>query len=431
MPSWDSQKADEVWMNNAGKACWEGNIEHLPTDIDQIIDEEFWALRVAARKELVENVRRRMEYQFRQYGAEPEVIRNVKKALNPDALTIGFARRFASYKRPNLLLQNKERLVKILNNTERPVQLVVAGKAHPQDEEGKRLIQEMVQFSRQPQVAQSMVFLPDYDIELAQEMVQGIDVWINTPRRPWEACGTSGMKVLVNGGLNLSELDGWWAEAYRPGLGWSLGDGKEHDPAWDRIEADQLYRLLEDEIIPEYYERNERGIPVKWVNRIRRSMCELATQFNSNRMLSEYTEKMYRPAAKRLGLRTASDGKLSQELAAWQKSIETSWDKLSFGDSRIINQGEQWEVECRVFMDKLSPDSIAVEIIADPVPGHEMTRQGLTLQKRLPGEEPFGTFRGQVRADRPAEDFSLRIIPSHPSAIIPLESRFILWKHPI
>jgi starch phosphorylase len=293
------------------------------------------------------------------------------------------------------------------------------------------LIQEMVQFSRQPQVAQSMVFLPDYDIELAQEMVQGIDVWINTPRRPWEACGTSGMKVLVNGGLNLSELDGWWAEAYRPGLGWSLGDGKEHDPDWDRTEADQLYRLLENEVIPEYYDRNARGIPVKWVNRIRRSMCELATQFNSNRMLSQYVEEMYRPAVRRLGLRTASDGRLSQELAAWQKSIEASWDKLSFGDSRIINQGEQWEVECQVFMDKLSPDSIAVEIIADPVPGHAMTRQGLTLRKRLPGEEPFCTFRGQVRADRPAEDFSLRIIPSHPSAIIPLESRFILWKHPI
>jgi len=429
MPSWDSQKADEVWMKNAGKACWSGDIDRLPSDIEQTIDEELWSLRMAARKELVGNVRQRMEFQFRQYGADHEVIKMAKMTLNAEALTIGFARRFASYKRPNLLLQNPQRLLKILQNSERPVQLVVAGKAHPQDEEGKRLIQEMVNFSRQPQIGHCMVFLPDYDIELAQEMVQGLDVWINTPRRPWEACGTSGMKVLVNGGLNLSVLDGWWAEAYRPDIGWCLGDGQEHDSDWDRIDAEQLYNLLENEIIPEYYDRNPKGIPVKWVNRIRMSMCELATQFNSNRMSSEYMDKMYRPAANRLGQRTDHNAKIAKDLALWQRAIDKSFGKIRFVRSSLTKIGDQWQVECEVFMDSLPPGSISVEVYADPVDDFERYLQTLTSSQKL--SDFIWLFKGQIPGDRPPQHYSLRIVPSHPAAIIPLENNHILWKHPI
>jgi len=192
-------------------------------------------------------------------------------------VTLGFARRFASYKRPNLLLHDPERLLRLLTNPQRPVQLIIAGKAHPADRAGQALIQQWIHFIRRPEARQHVIFLSDYDMHLTEYLVQGVDVWLNTPRRPWEACGTSGMKVLVNGGINLSELDGWWAEAYTPDVGWALGDGLEHDddPAWDAIDAETLYDLLEREVIPEFYTRDEEGIPDAWVARMRESMAQL------------------------------------------------------------------------------------------------------------------------------------------------------------
>jgi starch phosphorylase len=214
-------------------------------------------------------------------------------------LTLGFARRFATYKRPNLLLHDRQRLLRLLTNPDRPVQLIIAGKAHPDDRGGQALIQEWIDFIRQPEVRPHIIFLSDYDMLLTERLVQGVDVWINTPRRPWEACGTSGMKVLVNGGINLSELDGWWAEAYVPDLGWAIGDGQEHgtDPAWDRAEAEMLYHSLEQEVVPEFYARDGQGIPTAWVARMRESMARLTPQFSANRAVREYTEQHYLPAA--------------------------------------------------------------------------------------------------------------------------------------
>ena len=201
-------------------------------------------------------MRKRYQCQLAAEGADPS---NAAGIFDDNVLTLGFARRFATYKRPNLLLHDTERLVRLLSNPRCPVQLILAGKAHPQDLPGQDLIKQWKDFIKRPEVQGRVVFLNDYDMMLAQELVQGIDLWINTPRRPWEACGTSGMKVLVNGGLNLSELDGWWAEAYSPEVGWAIGDGQEHgeDPGWDAKEADTLYTLLEAEVIPEFYERDE------------------------------------------------------------------------------------------------------------------------------------------------------------------------------
>ena len=222
-------------------------------------------------------------------------------------MTLGFARRFATYKRPNLLLHDPERLLRLLTNPERPVQLIIAGKAHPADQAGQDLIQQWMHFIRRPEARPHVVFLSDYDMLLTEHLVQGVDVWINTPRRPWEASGTSGMKVLVNGGINLSELDGWWAEAYTPEVGWALGDGQEHgdDPAWDAVEADALYDLLEREVIPEFYTRDESGIPTAWVKRMRESMARLTPRFSANRAVREYTEQHYLPAAAAYRLRIA------------------------------------------------------------------------------------------------------------------------------
>ena len=249
-----------------------GTTEALERNIRRVSDVKLWQLRTVSRKSLVEYARTRLSKQLEASGASPEEMDRAKHLFDPDALTLGFARRFATYKRPNLLLHDRERLLRLLTNPQRPVQLIIAGKAHPADQAGQALIAEWIHFIRQPDVRPHVIFLSDDDMLLTEQLVQGVDLWINTPRRPWEACGTSGMKVLVNGGINLSELDGWWAEAYTSEVGWALGDGREHgdDPGWDAHEANALYDLLEREAISEFYTRDERGIPAAWVRRIDR-----------------------------------------------------------------------------------------------------------------------------------------------------------------
>ncbi len=233
---------------------------------------------------------------------------DVSCLCDPAVLTLGFARRFTSYKRVNLLLHDPDRLQRMLCGDNSKVQLVLAGKAHPADTAGKAMIREWTEFIRRCDIRPHVVFLVDYDMGIAEHLVHGVDVWINTPRRPWEASGTSGMKVLVNGGLNLSELDGWWAEAYSPDVGWAIGDGLEHDsdPAWDAIEAERLYDLLENEIIPEFYDRDEQGIPRRWIARVRESMARLAPQYSANRMLEQYLEQYYVPGAAAYRARSAA-----------------------------------------------------------------------------------------------------------------------------
>ena len=263
VPTWDSAPADDLWTEACGKDRWLGTMKTMEQDIRSISDAGLWQFRLAAGRSLVDYARKRLSRQLTAYGAAPEAVQTAEKLFDPEVLTLGFARRFATYKRPNLLLHDPGRLLRLLTNPERPVQLFIAGKAHPQDRAGQDLIQEWIRFIRQPEAHAHVVFLDDYDMLLSEQLVQGVDVWINTPRRPWEACGTSGMKVLVNGGINLSELDGWWAEAYTPEVGWALGDGQEHgdDPAWDAVEANALYDLLEQEVIPEFYTRDKNGIP--------------------------------------------------------------------------------------------------------------------------------------------------------------------------
>src|SRR5581483_2802832 len=271
------------------------------------------------------------------YGASPLQLQEASAVLDSDTLTLGFARRFATYKRPTLLLHDRERLARILTDPQRPVQLILAGKAHPQDGPGQALIREWISFGRQPRIRSHIVFLADYDMLLAERLVQGVDVWINTPKRPWEASGTSGMKVLVNGGLNLSVLDGWWAEAYSPDVGWAIGDGAEHgdDPAWDRADAEALYAVLEDKIIPEFYRRDEHGIPKDWVRRIRESMALLTPTFSANRTVRQYTEEHYIPAAAAYMARAANQGKAGTDLSAWQRRIDERWSEIRFGPLKV------------------------------------------------------------------------------------------------
>jgi starch phosphorylase len=294
-----------LWTTACGKKRWRGD-RAVEDDIRNLTDEQIWQMRTTERKTLIDRLRKRYARQLGSEGGNPSEASNI---FDGAALTLGFARRFATYKRPDLLLFDPDRLVRLLSDPQRPVQLILAGKAHPQDLPGQALIKKWKDFIRRPEIRSKVIFLSDYDMMLAQHMVHGIDLWINTPRLPWESCGTSGMKVLVNGGLNLSELDGWWAEAYSPEVGWAIGDGKEHgdDPAWDRIEAEAIYAALESEVIPEFYQRNENGIPTRWLGHIRESMARLTSEFSATRAIREYTEKYYLPATTSFRDRADSD----------------------------------------------------------------------------------------------------------------------------
>jgi starch phosphorylase len=385
-------------------------------------------MRTAARKSLVEYVRPRYSRQIAIQGASGGEIAEAGRILNVSALTLGFARRFATYKRPNLLLHDPGRLTRILSNPQHPVQLVLAGKAHPEDGAGQEMIRQWSQFIHRSGLHSSLVFLSDYDMLLTERMVGGVDVWINTPRRPWEASGTSGMKVLVNGGLNLSEIDGWWAEAYAPEVGWAIGDGHEHgdDPAWDAAEAEALYALLEDHVIPEFYERNEAGIPTKWVTRIRESLARLAPEYSANRVVRQYTENHYIPAAQAYAARTAERGKLGAEILEWQKQLARGWQGVYFGAVRADSTQGSMHIEVPVHLGGLNPRSVMVELFAEGRDGSAPVRKAMDRGAQLP-DNAF-LYTATVDANRPASDYTARMIPYHPNASVPLEASEISWQ---
>jgi len=429
VPTWDSRWADRVWTEACGKTRWLGPMDPLPDAIRCVSDEALWAFRAEEREDLVRYARERLARQLGQRGAQPEASAQARQVLHPQALTLGFARRFAGYKRPNLLLHDPDRLVRILTIPERPVQIIVAGKAHPHDEEGKRLVQIWADFVRQSAVRSRAVFLEDYDISLAQELVQGVDVWISTPRRPWEACGTSGMKVLANGGLNLSELDGWWAEAYRVDTGWALGDGQRRAaPDSDATEAERLYELLEREVIPGFYTRDAQGIPRAWVARVRASMASLAPQFSSNRMMSEYVERHYVPAASAFRRRSADAASLAREVTSWAETLERHWSEVRFGEVKASQDGDRWCFEAQVYLGSVSAEMVLVELYADPVNGEAPVRQALGRAEAIPGAMNAYVYRGRAPASsRPSWHFTPRIIPHHLEAHVPIEAAFITW----
>jgi glycogen phosphorylase len=427
VPTWDSQAADELWTRYCGKERWLGEMNQVEEEIRRVSDQELWAMRQASRQALVNQTRPRYSQQLAASGALPEDIARAGQILDPEVLTLGFARRFATYKRPTLLLHDPERLIRILTDPQRPVQLLIAGKAHPADGAGQEMIRQWVQFTRRPEVHGRVVFLSDYDMLLTEQLVGGVDVWVNNPRRPWEACGTSGMKVLVNGGLNLSELDGWWAEAFQPQVGWALGDGQEHDsdPDWDAAEAAALYAILENEVIPTFYTRNADGLPTAWLAKMRQSMAGLTARFSANRAIRQYTNDYYLPRAAAYGARRQDQGALGLRLANWRQLLEKEWNSLSFGNLQRETRDGQHHFRLEVIFGGVDPQAVQVELYADG-PG-DYTRQLMARGEALPDREGGYLFTAQVPATRPASDFTPRIIPYFPGAAVPLEIPLILW----
>jgi starch phosphorylase len=424
--TWDSAAADALWTTACGKKRWRGD-RPVEDDIRQLTDTQLWEMRTQGRRTLIDRMRKRYACQLAAEGGKPS---DASSILDENVLTLGFARRFATYKRPNLLLHDPERLIRLLSNPQRSVQLILAGKAHPQDLPGQALIKQWKDFIRRPEVQGRVVFLSDYDMLLAQELVQGVDLWINTPRRPWEACGTSGMKVLVNGGLNLSELDGWWAEAYSTEVGWAIGDGQEHgdDPAWDAAEAEALYALLEGQVIPEFYERDEKGMPSRWLERIRESMARLTSEFSATRAIREYTENHYLPAASGYRERAASDSALGVGLLCWQKEIDRHWNTVHFGTLKIETHDGQHFIQVEVLPGNLNPDQLTVELYADSVQGGQPVLEVMIAPKPSADSPGVMIYSAHVSTTRPASDYTARIIPHHSNASVPLEARQILWQ---
>ncbi len=429
-PSWDSPAADELWTAACGKQRWMGSLQSIESHLGVIDDARIWQCRSRARLALVEYARQQLSRQLAASGGSPEETEAARHLFNPEILTLGFARRFATYKRPNLLLYDPERLVRLLTDPNRPVQLILAGKAHPADEPGQALVREWVQFVRRHDVRPHAIFLADYDMLLTEQLVQGVDVWINTPRRPWEACGTSGMKVLVNGGLNLSELDGWWAEAYRPEVGWSLGDGREHGSSeeWDRHEAEELLNLLEQQVVPQFYQRDAQGIPRTWVGRIRESMATLTPAYSATRSVREYVEHAYLPAASSYRARAERNGELGWEIVNWQAALDYNWPALRFGAVSVQTQGNVHQIRVALHLGALRSNAIVVELYAEASSQGAAVRQAMQCLGVPDSEAGEHTYQASVPATRPASDYTPRVIPTHAAASVPLEAGHILWQ---
>lgn len=430
MSTWDSPEADALWTLACGKDRWQGTLESLTEKMRQVPDAGIWEMRLATQETFIAYVRKRYARQLALSGRPAAAVEEARHLFNPEVLTLGFARRFVAYKRPNLLLHDPERLRRIFTNPQYPVQLFIAGKAHPADQAGQALIKAWLHFVRVYELQHYVVFLSDYDMLLTEHLVQGVDVWINTPRRPWEACGTSGMKVLVNGGLNVSVLDGWWEEAYSPEVGWAIPAGNAQGPEAERDaeEAQSLYELLENEIIPEFYARNAAGIPEAWVNRMRESMARLTPQYSANRSVREYTEVCYLPAAQDYRLRAARQGEAGIQVVNKLQAFEKKWQKLRFGTLNVTPAVEGFFFEVQVYLHELRPEEVRVQLYAEGLPGQAPEKPDMQLAALEQQQDCLARYRLNLPAGRPPADYTPRIIPADDKIAVPLEAAFILWQ---
>jgi len=430
VPTWESVEIGERLARAGGEEHWVGSPRRVDEDLRLVTDGQLWGFRGRQRSALVSFLRERYGRQCAAAGEPEPCVEEARRCFDPDVLTVGFARRFAPYKRPGLLLHDPDRLAAILHHPHRPVQLVVAGKAHPRDESAKGVIRAWAEFTRRPDVCGRAVFLADHDMLMAERLVEGVDLWLNTPRRPLEASGTSGMKVLVNGGLNLSSLDGWWAEAWSPEVGWALGEARDHpgDAAADAADALALYELLERDVVPTFYDRDSEGIPRRWVARMRASMVELTPRFSAERMVLDYTERCYLPAAREYRRRAADQGKLALEIETWRHAVRASWPSVHVTDVHVESARGRHLFEAHVSLGPLLPEAVRVELYAEAEGPGEAVRIGMERRDTLPGTSGVHRYAAAAPGERPAGDFTVRVRPHHPAVRVPLEAPEILWQ---
>ncbi|MEW6615192.1 MAG: alpha-glucan family phosphorylase [Thermodesulfobacteriota bacterium] len=408
---------------------WEG--------VDRIPDVELWRTHQIRKERLVFLARNLLKKQLVNRGASLTEAKIAQEALNPSTLTIGFARRFVAYKRSNLLFKNPDRLIKILTNPEMPVQIIYSGKAHPQDNDGKELIKSIIHFTQDHNLRNHIVFLEDYDINVGRYLVQGVDIWLNTPRRPLEASGTSGMKAAMNGAINLSVLDGWWCEGYQQDTGWAIGSGETYanPEEQDCIESESLYNLLEKEIIPLYYERDRVGLPREWIEKMKNSIKKIGAAFNTHRMLIEYTEKFYLPAG-RAGENLLEDSALNaKNMAKWRKKLKERWPQIFLNTDKIVLEeeiyaGNKYPIRTRAHLGELTPDDVTVQIYYGLLDTSDQITDGQTVDMK-PVEHTGGEYLYQTEISFPASGrygFTARALPKHPGLVHPFTPLYITWE---
>jgi starch phosphorylase len=418
------------WREDPGEYGLWSRVHHIP-------DEELWRTHERRRERLVAFARSRLRTQLEARGGPPSDVAQAAEVLNSQALTIGFARRFATYKRSTLILRDAERLMKILTDKDRPVQIIFAGKAHPHDNPGKDLIRQIVHFERRPGIRRRMVFLEDYDMVVARYMLQGVDVWLNTPRRPLEASGTSGMKATLNGAINLSILDGWWDEAYSVHTGWAIGRGEEYtdETAQDEIESNNLYDLLEKEIVPLFYTRGADDLPRQWINKMKGAMRAIGPEFNTNRMVREYTERMYLPALDRYNDLTTNSFARAKQIAVWKQHLRESWPELKILEVTVDNHktlkvGESVTIRASVNLGHLKAEDVSVELFYGALnAGGEIENPKVALMK--PTGSPKGSVYEFVGVNKLVMSgrlgHTVRILPHHADLDNPLKLGLVLW----
>jgi starch phosphorylase len=409
--------------------------------VDRIPSAELWNTHERRRERLVSFVRQQLRLQLERRGAPSSEVLAAEEVLNPEALTIGFARRFATYKRATLLLRDPDRLIKLLCNRDRPVQIIYAGKAHPNDNPGKELIRQIVHLARREEMRPRLVFLENYDMNIARYLLQGVDVWLNTPLRPHEASGTSGMKAAANGVINCSILDGWWAEAYTPEIGWAIGSGEDYDDRnlQDHVESNALYNLLEQEIVPLFYTRSSDGLPRGWIDKMKATIKATGPVFNTHRMLQQYTDLYYIPALERFERLEANGMQRVKEFAAWKQRIRDHWSQIHI---QAVKSDIPPETEIRsannitaeIHLGALTPEDVKVELYYGQVDANSEILEPKIVEMHSEQTGDTGaengtyTFVGHLSFSSSGQHgFTVRVVPSHSEQVNPFETGLILW----
>jgi starch phosphorylase len=432
VPTWISRDMAALFDRYLGPDWAEDpDNERVWEQAEQIPDPELWRTHERCRENLVGFVRRRLQEELNKRGAPAAEVQSASEVLTPEALTIGFARRFATYKRATLLFRDPERLDRIVNHPKYPVQIILAGKAHPQDNEGKEFIKAIFHLAKEERFRRRIVVLENYNMHVAQRLVSGCDLWLNTPRRPLEACGTSGMKALANGSLNLSVLDGWWDEGYHRDFGWAIGHGEvyqDHE-AQDGIESRDLYNLLEEEVIPLFYQRGPDGIPRAWVEKMRAGLRRLVPNFNSHRMMQEYVNRYYLPCSKRFNVLSNKEFAGAKNLASWRKKLMTGWQEISIeeaysGDRLEMLAGKELEVVTKIRLGSLTPEDVTVEAYYGRLDQNgDFTERETAPLQAVDLEDGLHTFTGKIPCQKTGRfGYTVRITPTKER----LENRFAM-----